>query len=104
MTYFGGDASAGLPEDTETKNYWLKYFPADHVMGYVFLIILKLFELFEDKYLFIYFISFIFVIFHLLALKLRIICLNIFLLITLWGDYHSYQSVFILHCLSLSSF
>jgi alanyl-tRNA synthetase len=33
VTYFEGDASVGLPEDTATKEYWLKYFPADHVMG-----------------------------------------------------------------------
>lgn len=32
VTYFGGDASAGLAEDTDTKQYWLKYFPENHII------------------------------------------------------------------------
>lgn len=33
-TYFGGDDSLGLPPDTETRDYWLNYFPSSRVLPF----------------------------------------------------------------------
>ena len=33
-SYFGGDESLGLPEDTEAKELWLKFLPADRVLPF----------------------------------------------------------------------
>lgn len=32
-TYFGGDDKLGLPADTEARDFWLKYLPADRVIA-----------------------------------------------------------------------
>lgn len=33
-TYFGGDASQGLPADDEAKNIWLRYLPQERVLPF----------------------------------------------------------------------
>lgn len=33
-TYFGGDEALGLQPDTETRDYWLKYFPSSRVLPF----------------------------------------------------------------------
>jgi hypothetical protein len=33
-TYFGGDASLGLPADEEAKAIWLRYLPAERVLPF----------------------------------------------------------------------
>lgn len=34
VTYFGGDPRQNLPEDTEARNLWLKYLPAERVLPF----------------------------------------------------------------------
>lgn len=33
-TYFGGDADAALAPDTEARDIWLKFLPAQHVLPF----------------------------------------------------------------------
>jgi alanyl-tRNA synthetase len=33
-TYFGGDASQGLPADDEAKNIWLRFLPQERVLPF----------------------------------------------------------------------
>jgi alanyl-tRNA synthetase len=33
-TYFGGDASQGLPADDEAKNIWLRFLPTERVLPF----------------------------------------------------------------------
>lgn len=33
-SYFGGDSAMGLPCDTEARDYWLKYLPAERVLPF----------------------------------------------------------------------